>query len=279
MAAELEKLRQNVEMLSRQFRNAGQIDLADLLNADAEGFGAKARIVRALGFESFVPAVENSLDIADLLSRTPEQIAYQPGQISRKTRVYVGSLVNYDQEGRIIPIFERLGGVERIYTAFPEGEIVTSELTIGGMNSMQLQEALKRGGFRVSDYAGDMMKSRDFTTLPTPKTIRTARLPVRAMCPDIKSPTTVQMYQRAGDLGLDKCPAEVGPHQRLKDTNQPPITWYCIAMEQIADRDGNPDVFTLGYAWDGIWLNGAWTGPNDRWHRDFEIVFAFRKGV
>jgi hypothetical protein len=57
----------------------------------------------------------------------------------------------------------------------------------------------------------------------------------RATCKDI--------YNRAKELGLDLCPAEVGPQLRLQYKDQPKGEMILIGMEPIADAYGKPRVF------------------------------------
>jgi hypothetical protein len=56
MAAELEKLRKDTAELSKQFRNSGQPELADLLELDARGFRMKAKMAESRGIKTFAPA-------------------------------------------------------------------------------------------------------------------------------------------------------------------------------------------------------------------------------
>ena len=90
-----------------------------------------------------------------------------------------------------------------------------------------------------------------------------------------KGATTDRVYQKAQELGLDLCPAEAGPHLRLKDTNQPFGDLYWIAMKQIG-RHGGTYVFRLERYEDALWLSDSWAGPDGRWGLGGEIVFSLR---
>ena len=286
MATELEKLRKDSEDLSKKFKDAGQGDLAALLDVDAQGFDAKAKIARARGVLTFalpsngVNAAEISVDPQEQmlanLGYTPDQIARHHYNITENTRVYVGSLVHRDEEGKFVRIFERLGGVERIFT--PEGEVKVQKLTIGGKNKAQLLQELRQGDFQVSRRAEDMINSRDFDTLKNPQTIRIVKMPVKALrFGERATPSTAQIYERADLLGLDQCRAEVGPHQRLQDTNQPTGDAYWIVMKQITDSRGAPLVFELDRDGGGSWLDGRWAGPDFQWLPEGGFVFSLRK--
>jgi len=91
------------------------------------------------------------------------------------------------------------------------------------------------------------------------------------------STTTDQIYERAQILGLEPCPADTGPHYRLKYQNQPLNEWIYMGMKQITDSDGYPVVFKLERSDDGLWLDGSWAAPDREWGPDGRFVFRLRK--
>lgn len=121
-----------------------------------------------------------------------------------------------------------------------------------------------------------LLRSKDFTTLSKPKTIPLVDAPLSAMG-FTTMPTTDQVFQRADELEWDKLPAEAGPHLRLAYTDQPLNEWLRMGMKQIADRDGNPNVFSVVRDGGGSWLNAALAGPSDRWILEDRFVFSPRK--
>lgn len=74
-------------------------------------------------------------------------------------------------------------------------------------------------------------------------------------------------------LGLELCPAEVGPHLRLK---YPGNEWMLIAMKQILDRYGNPSVLNLNSEGSQLKLNGDYAKPSRRWHQGSKFIFLPR---
>lgn len=51
------------------------------------------------------------------------------------------------------------------------------------------------------------------------------------------------IYLRAKELGLEMCPAEIGPYLRLQYTDQPRYESIIVAMEPILDEKSRPLVF------------------------------------
>lgn len=197
------------------------------------------------------------------------QIAKNTREISQNTKAYIGPL----ETG----VFDNLSRykIEHIYTSFPEGKIRLDDIEIGGKSTEQLEKEIKQIG-QISSYAKDMLHSRDFTTLENPTSLGIVRLKIRDLGFN-EWTTTDQIYKRAQELGLDLCPAEVGPHLRLKDKDQPMYDWYYVGMKQIADSVGHPFVFLLEPHGDGLWLNVSWAKPDDSWGLGHEFVFSLRK--
>ena len=151
-----------------------------------------------------------------------------------------------------------------------------SRLEIGGKNKEELVQALEGKGIKITNEARFMIDSPEFTTQEKSERITTIRLKVSDLgLPD--RATTDQIYAKAEELGLDLCPAEVGPYQRLKDQDQPINVWYTIAMRQIADRDGGPSVFDLEHCDGAVWLHGLFASPyGNFWFADRGFMFRLR---
>ncbi len=207
-------------------------------------------------------------DAPIVLGYEPGEIAWSESQINEKTKAYIGPLFK--------GIFQKLAQLEHIYTSFPEERISRWQLEIGGQTTQELERKLEEQKINISSYARDMLRSPDFTTLDNTESIDLIRLKVRDLG-FVSSATVEQIYQRAEEFGLELCPAEVGPRQRLKDLNQPLGEWYWIGMKQIAGRYGSPYVFYLACYEDGLWLNDTWAKPAYQWPPDYRIVFRSRK--
>ncbi|MEK9147272.1 MAG: hypothetical protein AAB639_03680 [Patescibacteria group bacterium] len=158
-----------------------------------------------------------------------------------------------------------------------EGKVRQETITIGGRTPQELLSELSQNGVNVSLYAKSMIANPAFTTLPQPEQIDLVRLQVSDLVIGKNHPTTDQIYQKAQELGLKPCPAEVGPHYRDQYKNQPRDELVVVGMQQIAVSDGYPRVFVLVHDPRGLWLFDSWAYPHGRWDPGHQFVFSLRK--
>ena len=154
-------------------------------------------------------------------------------------------------------------------------------LTIGGMNVEQLEEAFARADIQTADiqtnnYAKQMLENKDFSTSKTKERIDLVRLTVKDLGFPVRA-TFEKIVQRAKELGLELCPAEVGPHYRLQYTDQPTNERVYVGMEPIPDVDGDSHVFEVGRHGDSVWLGSYWVDPTVGWFPSDQFLFRLRK--
>ncbi len=209
-------------------------------------------------------------DAPIVLDCKPEEIASSKEDINGGTKGYIGKL----EPG----IFEALPeGIENVYTAFPEGKILKETVTIGGKTVEELLVELKKQKINISPDAESMLKSDKFIVSERSENFTLVRLKVRDLG-FTREPTTDEIYAKAKSLGLELCPAEVGPHLRLQYQDQPLGEWFYVAMKQLIARGVIPSVFELGRDDDGLWLRSSpWADPGSHWNLGSEFVFALRK--
>ena len=196
-----------------------------------------------------------------------EEIARRPEEISENTQAYVGQL----EPG----IFQKLPeNLEHIYTSFPGKKIRQEKVEIGGKSAEELISELEQAGIKISEYAKSMLRSPKFTAGQNKEEATLVRLTVADL--GFKTRATIdQIYQRAQELGLELCPADTGPHYRLRYQNQPMGEWIYVGMKQISDSADIPSVFGLSRSEDGLWLGYNWADPTFKW---FPVDgFVFRK--
>jgi hypothetical protein len=205
-------------------------------------------------------------DMLVIFECTKGQIAHVPSEINENTKAYIGQL----EPG----IFQKLPGhLEHVYTSFPDKRIRRESVEIGGKSAEKLITELEQAGFKISDTARHMMKQKEFKTAKDPEQADLVRLRVGDLMGDQGAPSMNDIYKKADQLGLELCPAEVGPHLRLKLTDQPMLEWFRIAMKKITGRFGIPFVFDLEHNGDGVWLDNGTSGPMREWNSESKLVF------
>lgn len=162
-------------------------------------------------------------------------------------------------------------GSDKATTAFP----VWKTITIGGQNNIAAyRAALHAGGYRVGDYASQLLDKTVVAESET--TLELVRLTVGEMGFP-RGASTAEIYAWAEAHGLKKCPAEVGPALRLAYADQPYGEWIRVGMEPIADSVGDLHVFLVGHGDHGRWLGTHWTDPTNQWHPGYVWVFLRSK--
>lgn len=148
-------------------------------------------------------------------------------------------------------------------------------IKLGTQKSVKdLTKALTDDGFRISDWAGDILKK---ITLADAETEIELVLVSVADLGFSKATRRDAIYDRAKEFGLDLVPTEVGPQLRLQYTDQPLNEWMVMAMEPIMDSDGDQHVFRVAHDDDGRWLYSGNGDPASVWDPDDRWVFARRK--
>ncbi|MFH1088418.1 MAG: hypothetical protein V1719_01085, partial [Patescibacteria group bacterium] len=143
-------------------------------------------------------------------------------------------------------------------------------------NADGYRKALKQNGFRISDWANDIMDKPAFTVANQPETIDLVFVTVAELgFPD--GATRKDIYEKALSLGLSLCPPEVGSALRLAYPDQPNGEWIFIGMEPITDSDGDLNVFCVARADSDQWLLTDCADPDSVWRSSFRWVFCRRK--
>ena len=189
--------------------------------------------------------------------------------------------------GRVEAVWNKLGGEDGV-ERFLRDELVvkpaerifqtwkTIKLGTGLKTADDFRNALKREGMKVDDRADDLLGQKAFTASESEKVadlvvVSLAELGFknRAKREDI--------YKRAQELGLDLCPAEVGPQLRLQYKDQPKGEWLLIAMEPITDSAGDLHVFDVERGGHDLWLRSDYGFPEFFWIGNYRWVFLRRK--
>ena len=198
----------------------------------------------------------------------PSEIAWDVNEVNENTKAYIGQW-SVD----IFQVVRNYPNITHLYESFPDKKIFMQSLeTDSEIDSLQAAtQALKDKNMYLSNFGKDILAKTEFS-----QTVEKYEL-VRFTVGQLgfpKGATTDEIYKRAQELALEQCPAEVGPHLRLKYTGR---EWFLIAMKQITDRYGDPYVFSLDRSGDRSELGSDGAKPDSKWDSDGEFVFRYRK--
>ena len=168
---------------------------------------------------------------------------------------------------------EALSQVSDYPPSFPKDRMIPPTLHISGRPPAVLLQEMEKKGMYISDDARSMAKK---IQKPKKETVQLKLVTVRDLG-FTESPTTVELFARAKERGLELCPPIVGLELRLQYEDQPMNDWFYVGMVPIAGSDGDPVVFGVGHDEGGLGLYGSWAGPGDRWGLHYSIVFRVGK--
>jgi len=186
-------------------------------------------------------------------------------------------------------VFNKLGGVEGA-RRFLCDELVISEstnlwreengaiffsVTSNGLTGEEWITRLESKGFRVSDYAKQLLRSSDFK--PTFGGNTEIAILKGELFRDNKRVTKI-IRAEAGKRKLGKPNAEVACLIREKFTDEEikkmGLIWLITMHDPIKDADGDPRLLGVSRNGDENWLSAHYDGPGGGWDRDDGFVFV-----
>jgi hypothetical protein len=126
--------------------------------------------------------------------------------------------------------------------------------TYGGINA--LRAALDAAHVRIGDSADEILGRPAFLFSKTKTDLDLVIVSVAELGFPGSTPLA-DIYWRAGEIGLELCPAEAAPLLRLQYLNQPIGEFLNIAMHPVATYGGDPVVLSVANAGTGPLLLGG----------------------
>ena len=136
------------------------------------------------------------------------------------------------------------------------------------------REALAAERVRIGDSADEILGRPAFFYARTPKQVELIVLSVAELGFEADAVSHAEVYRRAKQMGLELCPAEVGPQLRLAYRNQPLGEALDIAMEPVSTYAGEPTILALVNFGTGLALIGADGASESMVPRTRRFVFA-----
>lgn len=175
-------------------------------------------------------------------------------------------------------VVNKLGGIEAV-RSFLRGELsvkalerkfeLFKTLTLGLHKSPKdYRKALESAGFLIGDYASEILNKISVAKSKTEVDLVLATVAELGFKDGARRDA---IYARALELGLELCPAEVGPALRLATKDSP---WILVGMEPITDSVGFLDVFSVHPGGGGPWLSSDCGKYDNFWSSDNQCVFV-----
>ena len=143
-------------------------------------------------------------------------------------------------------------------------------------NADEFRKALKKAGFKISDWANNIIGKPAFTVASSEEEIELVNLSVEEL--GFKNGAKYgDICTRAKELGLELCPNEVGPQLRLQYKDQPKGEWLRIAMEPITVSLGYLLIFDVEHGGDDLWLYSRIGHSFGFCDANYRFVFRLRK--
>lgn len=172
---------------------------------------------------------------------------------------------------------------------YPDCPIISRTVEIGGLTKSQLLQKMEEASVMLNAYGERLFAANQFTTSAAKYSLETVELTVMDLgFPDGED--TARLFKRAGELGLELCPLELGPHLRLVyldqpevcaggDTrqNQAPSGSITIASEILSESDDFPKGFYLRKMDGVLWLRGYRADHLHVWNPDDRFIFVKNK--
>ncbi len=137
----------------------------------------------------------------------------------------------------------------------------------------ELREALEKNGFKVGEWAGDILSKVTLSREQKEVELMTATTAELGFKDGAYYRNIDRRIKKIGDI----CPAEVGPQLRLQYSEQPKREALFIAMDSIMDSDGCLTRSSVVHDDDGLCLGGSYGYSGSFWYADNRWVFLRRK--
>ncbi|MFA6300840.1 MAG: hypothetical protein WC609_00650 [Candidatus Paceibacterota bacterium] len=191
--------------------------------------------------------------------------------------------------GQIEAVVNKLGGMEGV-NRFLRDELMVSEpahrfrvengviylsVTSDGTTGPEWTKRLEKKGYRLGDYAKQILCSKDFK--PT-KDVTTKIAILKGTLFSDEDRITEKIRTEAAKRNLTKPNAEVACLIRENFSDEEleamGLIWVVIMHEPIKDSDGDPRLLDAGRDVEGGWLDANYDYPVSRWARDDGFAFV-----
>jgi hypothetical protein len=136
------------------------------------------------------------------------------------------------------------------------------------------RDALDAAGIKVGVAADEILGRPAFAYATMKLEVELAIVSVAELGLEAEASSQSEIYARAKRIGLELCPAEVGPRLRLDYRDQPLGEALDVAMEPVATYSGDPTILALVNFGSGLALIGSEGRSGAMVPRNRRFVFA-----
>jgi hypothetical protein len=152
---------------------------------------------------------------------------------------------------------------------------IWKRITIGTYNGVNhIRIALDDARMRIGDSADEILGRPAFPFSKTETQLDLVVLTATDLGFQEGYTSLAEIYRRAIELGLNLCPAEVGPQLRFQYVDQPLGEFLHIAMHPIATYHGDLVDLTVANSGTGLLLLGGDGSPDLKLHSTVKFVFV-----
>ncbi|TFG35468.1 MAG: hypothetical protein E4H47_01410 [Parcubacteria group bacterium] len=149
----------------------------------------------------------------------------------------------------------------------------TIRLGTGHICKEELYSVLSGSGIKIEEWARKIIRSKSFKV--TTREAEVDLVNVATFELGFKKHTSLaEIYRRAKDLGLELCPAEVGPQLTLQYEGQYEGEWIIIAMDPVLLPDGTLELFSVKKDNSKMMLCAHGGQPHRSWEPEQQWVFV-----
>lgn len=148
-------------------------------------------------------------------------------------------------------------------------------ITLGAHTGVEAyRDALDAAGIKVGVSADEILGRPAFAYATMTLQVELALISVAELGLDAEVASQSEVYALAKRIGLELCPAEVGPRLRLDYRDQPLGEALDVAMEPVATYSGEPTILALVNFGSGLALIGSDGRSDAMVPRTRRFVFA-----
>lgn len=152
-------------------------------------------------------------------------------------------------------------------------KIITIKIGTGFKKAHDFNRVFSRRGIKVEQWAQKILESKDFTAADEKREVDLVNVAAFELGLS-KLATREEIYSRARKLGLELCPAEVGPQMALQYKGRYEGEWIIVAMNPILLPDGILELFSVKYDNLKMILCAHGGKPEELWNPEQRWLFV-----